>query len=226
MDFLIGCKPYHFEAACFRISVGASYTFWAFGTQTVRVQVDAGVDLWGPEFGDLATKDVGPFSFGASLLGRGADFTGPPFVDRLPHLLPAAAAPGCRHRRPDRRRLPGPEPGKNDLGSVNALEMVLVTDCVVPSWDATRGGTSRCPSETAPPRSASRRSACRSRRTSPPPTLAIAGFAERFGGEPLPVLRRETLSRNVLLCLFTGTVRRLEVRRRAEFAALRAGERR
>ncbi|QIQ06058.1 hypothetical protein [Streptomyces liangshanensis] len=48
------------------------------------------------------------------------------------------------------------------------------------------------------------------------PDLEIAGFAESFGGEPLPVLRRETLSRNILLCLFTGTVRRLEVRRRAE----------
>ncbi|MFJ4831901.1 hypothetical protein ACIP79_18600 [Streptomyces sp. NPDC088747] len=48
------------------------------------------------------------------------------------------------------------------------------------------------------------------------PDLEIAGFAERFGGEALPVLRREALSRNVLLCLFTGTVRRLELRRRAE----------
>ncbi|QIQ06059.1 DUF6603 domain-containing protein [Streptomyces liangshanensis] len=149
MDFLIGWKPYHYEAS-FRISVGASYTFWAFGTQTVRVQVDAGVDLWGPEFGGLATVDVGPFSFDVSL-GSDAARTSPDALSWTAFrtsLLPApkdvvtvVLAGGAS---------PGPEPGENDLGFVNALELVLVTDCVVPSRDSERGGNVPLPAGTGP----------------------------------------------------------------------------
>ncbi|MFJ4831902.1 DUF6603 domain-containing protein [Streptomyces sp. NPDC088747] len=147
MDFLIGWKPYHYEAS-FRISVGASYTFWAFGTQTVRVQVDAGVDLWGPEFGGQATVDVGPFSFDVSL-GSDAARTSPDAISwtafRTSFLPPrpndavtVVLAGGAS---------PGPDPGENDLGLVNALELVLVTDCVIPSRTATRGGNVPLPAD-------------------------------------------------------------------------------
>ncbi|MDQ1396254.1 MAG: hypothetical protein QOG64_1513, partial [Acidimicrobiaceae bacterium] len=58
IDFLMAWKPYHYEARMY-VQIGGSYTFEAFGTQHVTVQVGAELELWGPEFAGLATIDLG-----------------------------------------------------------------------------------------------------------------------------------------------------------------------
>jgi hypothetical protein len=56
-DFLISWKPYFYDIRIY-INVGASYTFWAFGWQTISIDVGAKLHIWGPEFSGTAEVDV------------------------------------------------------------------------------------------------------------------------------------------------------------------------
>lgn len=66
--FLVGWQPFHYSARL-AVRVGASCTFWLFGTQTISVEVGASVELWGPELSGRATIDLSvcsiSFAFGA-----------------------------------------------------------------------------------------------------------------------------------------------------------------
>jgi hypothetical protein len=53
IDFLISWQPYYYEADMY-VNMGASYTFWLFGTQHLTVNVGANLHLEGPEFGGYA----------------------------------------------------------------------------------------------------------------------------------------------------------------------------
>jgi len=137
MDFLIGWKPYHYQASL-RVRVGASYTFSFFGTHTIRFDVSAGVDLWGPEFSGTAAIDLGVYSFTVAF-GAGApaaiapiswaqfrqSFL-PPAAELVTVVLQAGAVGA--DRTPDR-----PAGGGGDLGVVNPLQLRLLTDAALPS---------------------------------------------------------------------------------------------
>lgn len=61
-DFLIAWKPYHYEASMY-LKLGASYTFWAFGEQTLTFEIGADLEIWGPDFAGIATIDLEIISF-------------------------------------------------------------------------------------------------------------------------------------------------------------------
>jgi hypothetical protein len=48
------------------------------------------------------------------------------------------------------------------------------------------------------------------------PGLLIDAFASQAGGTPLPVLRMERLSENIMLCLFAGDAQRLDIHQQPE----------
>jgi len=143
MDFLIAWKPYHYEAS-FHISVGASYTFDAFGTHTINAHVGADVRMWGPEFSGVAHIDLSVVSF---TIRFGAD------------KQPALKAIDWRQFRasflPDAAKIctvvvrsglaraaqsaDSPGGAQDNLGVVSPAELVLTTDSVIPSKGARRG---------------------------------------------------------------------------------------
>ncbi|MFI0960707.1 DUF6603 domain-containing protein [Streptomyces sp. NPDC021080] len=139
MDFLIGWSPYHYQAD-FWASIGASYTFSFFGTHTISAHVGAQVSLWGPEFSGRAAIDIGICSF--TLAFGTADPAGPRPIDWAAFrkaFLPASDDAVVTVVLQDGAAGTGAAPSKDDLGSVNPLELVLSTDSVIPSHDAYRG---------------------------------------------------------------------------------------
>lgn len=136
LDFLIAWQPYHYEAA-FHLSVGASYTFWFFGTQTITVHVGTDVRFWGPEFGGTATIDLSIISFTISFGSASGASAQPVEYSRFRDAqLPT----------PDKivtvvLRGGGVQPGQGaDLGVVNPADLVLATDSAVPALTGTAGG--------------------------------------------------------------------------------------
>lgn len=141
MDFLIAWKPYHYEVE-FHISLGASYTFWFFGTQHITVHVGADVSIWGPEFSGKAYVDLSIVSFTIrfgpqeSPSIRGIDWQ--PFRDSfLPEdskVCTVAIRDGLvQQAQPD-----GTADG-DGLVTINPRELVLATDSVIPSTTALLG---------------------------------------------------------------------------------------
>lgn len=63
IDFLLGWRPFHYEASAY-IHLGASFKANLLFV-TVRITIHVGVDLniWGPEFGGVATVDLDIISF-------------------------------------------------------------------------------------------------------------------------------------------------------------------
>lgn len=61
-DFLVSWKPLHYEARIY-IDLGASYTFWFFGTRHITIDVGADLSIWGPEFAGKATIHLWIVSF-------------------------------------------------------------------------------------------------------------------------------------------------------------------
>ena len=63
VDFLIAWKPYYYEASMY-MRIGASYTFSVLGIRsTLKVEVGADLQLWGPPFSGTATIDLSVVSF-------------------------------------------------------------------------------------------------------------------------------------------------------------------
>lgn len=52
-DFLISWQPYHYDAEIY-IDLGASYTYYLFGTHQITLDLGADVHIWGPEFAGTA----------------------------------------------------------------------------------------------------------------------------------------------------------------------------
>lgn len=61
-DFIIAWKPYYYEAST-QIEVGVSYTYKAFGTHKLDVDVSAGLDVKGPDFSGSVHIDIKITSF-------------------------------------------------------------------------------------------------------------------------------------------------------------------
>jgi hypothetical protein len=61
-DFILAWKPYHYELELY-IGMGVSYTFEAFGNQTLSVDLGANLHLWGPPFSGTATIHWSIISF-------------------------------------------------------------------------------------------------------------------------------------------------------------------
>ncbi|WP_018658348.1 DUF6603 domain-containing protein [Actinomadura flavalba] len=137
MDFLIAWQPYHYEAGL-RISVGASYTFDFFGTHTISVHVGTDVRFWGPEFGGTAHIDLDVISFTISFgSGGGADPKPVPWDRFAAAQLPA---PGDAVTVVLRGGAPKNPDGAH-LGSVNAADLELLTDSIVPATAGSAAGT-------------------------------------------------------------------------------------
>jgi hypothetical protein len=135
MDFLIAWQPYHYEASV-HISIGASYTFSDFGTNTISAHVGADVNFWGPDFGGSAYIDLSVISFTITF---GADAKGPPkaipWSGFKTTLLPAADQITTVALRAG-ALVPGTG---TDLGVVDPHGLELATDSVIPSTGAQRG---------------------------------------------------------------------------------------
>jgi hypothetical protein len=69
-DFILAWKPFHYDLELY-IGIGVSYTFKAFGNQTLSVDLGANLHLWGPEFSGTATVHWSIISFTVNF-GEGA----------------------------------------------------------------------------------------------------------------------------------------------------------
>ncbi|MGP0067133.1 MAG: DUF6603 domain-containing protein, partial [Isosphaeraceae bacterium] len=61
-DFIVSWQPYHYDARM-HVDVGASYTFWFFGTQHITIDVGAELHLWGPDFSGTAHVNLEIIAF-------------------------------------------------------------------------------------------------------------------------------------------------------------------
>lgn len=64
-DFLLGWKPYHYDARL-SVDIGVSYTFHLFGTHHITADVGADLHIWGPDFSGTARIDLDIISFDIS----------------------------------------------------------------------------------------------------------------------------------------------------------------
>ncbi|WP_136442385.1 DUF6603 domain-containing protein [Pacificoceanicola onchidii] len=63
VDFLLGWRPFHYEASAF-IHIGASFTLdLLFTSVDITIHVGVDLDIWGPKFGGKATVDLDIISF-------------------------------------------------------------------------------------------------------------------------------------------------------------------
>jgi hypothetical protein len=69
-DFLLAWKPFHYDLELY-VGMGVSYTFKAFGNQTLSVDLGANLHLWGPPFSGTATVHWSIISFTVNF-GEGA----------------------------------------------------------------------------------------------------------------------------------------------------------
>ncbi|MEC4815235.1 MAG: DUF6603 domain-containing protein, partial [Scytonema sp. PMC 1069.18] len=60
--FIVAWQPYSYDARI-GVNLGASYTFWFFGRQTISIEVGADLHIWGPEFSGTATIKLAIVSF-------------------------------------------------------------------------------------------------------------------------------------------------------------------
>jgi hypothetical protein len=68
-DFIVSWQPYFYDAHMY-VNIGASFTFWAFGTRTITFQLGADLHVWGPDFSGKATIHYYIVSFTISF-GKG-----------------------------------------------------------------------------------------------------------------------------------------------------------
>ena len=142
MDFLIAWKPYHYEAD-FHISVGASYTFWFFGTQHITAHIGADVSIWGPEFSGKVYVDLSIVSFTVRFGPQESPSIKPidwqkfrdSFLPEDSKVCTVAVRDGLvQQAQPN-----GTADGSDGLVTINPRELVLATDSVVPSKTTLRG---------------------------------------------------------------------------------------
>lgn len=135
-DFLIGWKPYHYDARVF-VDVGADYTFWFFGTHHLSVHVGADLHIWGPEFAGTAHIQLSIISFDVAFGARSrpeaqliewADFKRAFLPEQV---LGVALQAGLIQKRSD---------AGLDLGLIEPQQLVLATNTLVPFTEAQIGG--------------------------------------------------------------------------------------
>jgi hypothetical protein len=132
IDFIIAWQPYHYEAA-FHLAVGASYTFSFFGTHTITVHLGADVRFWGPDFGGTATIDLSIISFTITFGSAEGDGPQPIGWDRFRD----AQLPARDQIATIALQAGGVQPGSGlDLGCVNARDLRIRTDSVIPAGEA------------------------------------------------------------------------------------------
>ncbi|MBW4464895.1 MAG: hypothetical protein KME07_05580 [Pegethrix bostrychoides GSE-TBD4-15B] len=90
-DFLITWKPFTYDVSI-GISIGVSYTFWFFGTQTIRIELGASLELWGPPTGGFVQVSLWCVSFTVPF---GPPRTSPPAIQwaDFQALLPHSQSP-------------------------------------------------------------------------------------------------------------------------------------
>jgi uncharacterized protein DUF6603 len=143
-DFLVGWKPYHYDAHAFA-SLQVTYRFEFFGTHEIRLDASADLHLWGPPFSGTARVSLSTVEFDITF-GAGAP-SAPQPIDwpqfKRSFLPPAgtagATAPYCGVSLRDglvRKVAPA---ASEDLGVVDPKRFVLVTDSVIPSTAADTG---------------------------------------------------------------------------------------
>ncbi len=90
-DFLITWKPFTYDVSI-GISIGVSYTFWFFGTQTIRIELGASLELWGPPTGGYVQVSLWCVSF---TIPFGPPRTSPPAIQwaDFQALLPHSQSP-------------------------------------------------------------------------------------------------------------------------------------
>ncbi|HJP60917.1 MAG TPA: DUF6603 domain-containing protein [Gemmatimonadaceae bacterium] len=144
MDFLIAWKPYHYEAD-FHVSVGASYTYWFFGSHQITAHVGADVSIWGPTFAGKAYIDLSIVSFtirfGPQEKPSITPIDWPQFRQSF---LPAKDEEICTITVSDgmvQQDQPSHDANgsSDELVTINPRELVLATDSVVPSKTARLG---------------------------------------------------------------------------------------
>jgi hypothetical protein len=147
LDFLITWKPYHYEAD-FHISVGASYTFWLFGTHHISASVGADVSIWGPDFAGTAHISWYIISFTISFGASGRNQLNPilwdefrsSFLPKDNQICTINLKAGLIERQGAKDSKDTQQKDSNDLGIVNPKTLCLTTDSVIPMQRA-YGGT-------------------------------------------------------------------------------------
>ena len=134
VDFIIGWKPFHYDATA-HASLGVSYTFQFFGTQHLSFEVGADLHIWGPDFSGQAHIDLDIISFDISFGGSPSQLPAPISWDSFKQsFLPTddaicsiAATAGLISKTGN---------DATNLGIFNAKDFILVTNAVVPSNSA------------------------------------------------------------------------------------------
>ena len=144
-DFIVGWKPYHYDAHAFA-TLRASYRFELFGTREIRVDASADLHLWGPEFSGRASIRVSvvefDVTFGAAALAAPDPIRWDEFkASFLPKAGADGAIPCCSVAVTDglvRKSDTGGADGI-DLGIVNPKTFALAANSVIPSTSAVTG---------------------------------------------------------------------------------------
>lgn len=134
-DFLVAWKPYHYEARVY-VDIGVSYTFEFFGTHHITVDVGADLSLWGPPFSGVARIHLWIVSFSIEF---GAGAGQPAALDWTTFrasFLPASDAAVCGVSATAGLVRTVPGSGTTELWIVNAKNLLLTTNAVIPSTRA------------------------------------------------------------------------------------------
>jgi hypothetical protein len=134
IDFLVAFQPYLYDARA-HVEVAVSYTFEFFGTHTITTELSADIHVWGPPFAGTANLDLHLFS---------VDITFGPQEPRLPEGLSwEKFRASCLPEKKDLASVSitgGLVRSTNEVSVVSPKDLVLVTNCVIPSKDASFGG--------------------------------------------------------------------------------------
>lgn len=135
LDFLLEWQPYHYEANA-HVQIGGAYTYHAFGTHHISVDVGADVEIWGPDFGGHAKIDLSICSvnvdFGADRPSRPAVLNWTAFEQAFLPVKQANSTTGlCSVSVQSGLRQKGVS--DDHLGAVNPASFLLVTDAFIPA---------------------------------------------------------------------------------------------
>jgi Family of unknown function (DUF6603) len=132
VDFIIGWKPFHYDATA-HAGIGVSYTFSLAGS-THHLSFDVGADLhiWGPDFSGTAHIDLDIISFDVSFGNSSAQQ--PPQLDwgtfKKSFLPDDNAVCGISVTK---GLVSKQASDATDLGVINAKDFTLLTNSVIPS---------------------------------------------------------------------------------------------
>ncbi len=135
-DFLIAWKPYHYEASVY-ISIGVQATIHFFGTHHITVELGAGLDIWGPDFG--GTAHIHFWIIGITISFGSQSPAVPPipwpefkgsFLNGGNNIASVRITDGLVKTGTDKQT-------NKTIEVVNRKELLLVTNCVVPSTEYT-----------------------------------------------------------------------------------------